>query len=226
MRRVSRVMIAAALPLVAGATAARAQLAGIPVYFNPRGGTGIGVAANLGFPDSKYGGGTAYGVAASIGGGPFTVTGMVGAWKGSGFGGAQASYGGDVAMKLFGGGLLPVAVGVQAGYGQVKNPVTGGVTQSTIPVGIGISFDPPLFPLKPWIAPRVEFQHAPPVGGGPAVNAAAFRISAGVNFNLLLGLGLHAGVDWGKVPSKIDPAQPSTLIWGVGAHINFHVPMM
>jgi len=219
MRRIGRVMIAAALPLVAGATAARAQLAGIPVYFNPRGGTGIGVAANLGFPDNNAGGGTAYGVAGSFGAGPVTLTGMVGAWKGTGFGSAQTSFGADIGYKVFGGGLLPLAVGVQAGYGSIKNPISN-ATISTIPVGVGLSFDPPLFPLKPWIAPRMEF-----VSGG-GVSASSFRVSAGVNFNLLLGLGVHAAVDWGKVPSKLDPATPSTLIIGVGAHFNFHVPMM
>jgi hypothetical protein len=222
MRRIGRVMIAAALPLVAGATAARAQLSGIPVYFNPRGGTGVGVAANLGFPDNNAGGGTAYGVAGSFGAGPVTLTGMVGAWKPTNFTSAQTSFGADIAYRLFGGGLLPIAVGVQAGYGSIK---LGGVTNSTIPIGVGLSFDPPLFPLKPWIAPRIEIQRFSG-GSGGSVNASAFRVSAGVNFSLLLGLGVHAGVDWGKVPSKLNPATPSTLIWGVGAHFNFHVPMM
>ena len=55
MRRIGKVVIAGALLLVAGATAARAQLAGIPVYFNPRGGTGIGVSADLGFPNDSAG---------------------------------------------------------------------------------------------------------------------------------------------------------------------------
>jgi hypothetical protein len=222
MRRIGRVMIAAALPLVAGATAARAQLSGIPVYFHPRGGTGIGVAANLGFPDNDAGGGTAYGVAGSFGAGPVTLTGMVGAWKPSSISSAQTSFGGNIAYKLFGGGLLPIAVAAQAGYGTIK---LAGVTSSTIPIGIGLSFDPPLFPLKPWIAPRIEVQRFSG-GTGGSVNATAFRVSAGVNFNLLLGLGVHAAVDWGKVPSKLNPATPSTLIVGVGAHFNVHVPMM
>ncbi len=224
MRRISKVMIAAALPLVASATAARAQLAGIPVYFNPRGLSGIGVAANLGFPDNNYGGGTAYGVAGSIGGGPATLTAMVGAWKPTNASSTATTYGADLGYRLFGGGLLPVAVGVQAGVGVVKSPITD-ATLTTIPVGVALSFDPPLFPLKPWIAPRIEIQRYS--GGGlPSANATAFRISAGVNFNLLLGLGLHAGVDWGKTPSKFDSTTPSTLTWGVGAHFNFHVPMM
>jgi hypothetical protein len=219
MRRIGKVMIAAALPLVAGATVAQAQLAGIPVYFNPRGGTGIGVAANLGFPNSDAGGGTAYGVAGSLGAGPLTFTAMVGAWKGTSFSSAQTSYGGDVAYRLFGGGLLPIAVAVQGGYGSVKIPTLAGtVTQSTIPIGVGLSFDPPLFPFKPWIAPRVDLVSA---GGSNTTN---FRISAGVNFNLLLGLGVHAAVDWGQ--KKVGGTTISPLILGVGAHFNFHVPMM
>jgi len=221
MRRIGKVMIAAALPLIAGATAARAQLAGIPVYFNPRGGTGIGVSADLGFPNDNGGGGTAYGVTGSFGTGPVTLSGMVGSWKPNGFNSGQTSFGGDIAYRLFGGGLLPVAVGVQAGYGTIK---LSGVTSSAIPVGVGLAVNVPGFPLKPWIAPRIEFMRLS--GGGASVNASAFRVSAGVNFNLLLGLGVHAGVDWGKLPDKIDPTTPNTFIWGVGAHFNFHVPMM
>jgi hypothetical protein len=217
MRRIGKVMVAAALPLVAGATAARAQLAGIPVYFNPRGGTGIGVSADLGFPNSDAGGGTAYGVAGSFGAGPVTLTGLVGAWKGTGYSSAQTSFGADVAYRLFGGGLLPVAVGVQAGYGSIKNPISS-ATISTIPVGIGLSVNPPLFPLKPWVAPRVDFVS----GGGNS--KGYFRISAGVNFNLLLGLGVHAAVDWGQ--TKVGTATLSPLILGVGAHFNFHVPVL
>jgi len=217
MRRIGKVMVAAALPLVAGATAARAQLSGIPVYFNPRGGTGIGVSADLGFPNSDAGGGTAYGVAGSFGAGPVTLTGLVGAWKGTGFGSAQTSFGADIAYRLFGGGLLPVAVGVQAGYGSIKNPISS-ATISTIPGGIGLSVNPPLFPLKPWVAPRVDF-----VSGG-GTSKGYFRVSAGVNFNLLLGLGVHAAVDWGQ--TKVGTATLSPLILGVGAHFNFHVPVM
>jgi hypothetical protein len=228
MRRFGGIMVAAALGLAAGATAAQAQLAAIPVYFHPRGGTGIGVAADIGFPNSKYGGGTAYGVAGSLGAGPITLSAMVGAWKADklGVASAQTSYGGDIAYRLFGGGLLPVSVAAQAGYGRVKLPIplAGTRTTSTIPVGVGLSLDPPLFPLKPWIAPRMEFTHVS--AGGTSTDASAFRVSAGVDFNVLLGFGVHAAVDWGKVPSKLDPSTPTTFIWSVGAHFNFHVPVM
>jgi hypothetical protein len=216
MTRIARIAAAAAIPLAALATAAQAQLAGIPVYYNPRGGTGVGIAANLGFPDNNSGGGTAYGVAGSFGAGPVTLTGMVGAWKGTGFTSSQTSFGGNIAYRLFGGGLIPIAIAVQAGYGTVKIPLPAPfptTTVNTIPVGVGISFDPPLFPLKPWIAPRMDFTSS---GGA---STSKFRISGGVNFNLLLGLGVHAAVDY-------TPSTPSAMILGIGAHFNFHVPMM
>ncbi|HXY69096.1 MAG TPA: hypothetical protein VEH62_06575 [Gemmatimonadales bacterium] len=215
MRRIGKVLVAAALPLVAGATAARAQLAGIPVYFNPKGGTGIGVSADLGFPNNNAGGGTAYGVAGSVGAGPVTISGMVGAWKPSGATSSQTSFGGDLAYRLYGGGLLPVAIGVQAGYGSIK---LAGTTISTIPVGIALALNPPLFPFKPWIAPHMDFTSVSG-GGGSTSN---FHVSAGVNFNLLLGLGVHAGADWGKIKGT----SQTSLVWGVGAHFNFHVPVM
>jgi hypothetical protein len=217
MTRIARIAAAAAIPLAALATAAQAQLAGIPVYFDPRGGTGVGVAANLGFPDNNGGSGTAYGVAGSIGTGPVTVSAMVGAWKATSynFPSAQTTYGANISYRLFGGGILPVAVAVQAGYGAYKNALPAPAPQntiSTIPVGVGISFNPPLFPLKPWIAPRMDF-----ISGGGS-STSQFRVSGGVNFNLLLGLGVHAAVDY-------KPSSPTSMIIGVGAHFNFHVPM-
>ncbi len=227
MRGIARITVAAALPLAALATAAQAQLAGIPVYFDPKGGTGVGVAANVGFPNSDAGGGTAYGVSGSFGTGPVTLSAMVGAWKASdlGWAGAQTSFGGAVSYRLFGGGMLPIAIAAQAGYGVIKAPtvsLTPGYTQTTIPVGVGISIDPPLFPLKPWIAPRVDF-----VSGGGS-NTSNFRVSAGANFNLLLGLGVHAAVDFGqkKVTSGGVTTTYNPFIWSLGAHFNLHVPMM
>ncbi len=224
MTRIARITAAAAIPLAALATAAQAQLAGIPVYFNPRGGTGVGIAANVGFPNSDAGSGTAYGVSGSLGAGAITVSAMVGAWKPTnpafGWASAQASYGASVSYRLFGGGLLPIAIAAQGGVGVIKAPsacLAQCYSQTTIPVGVGISFDPPLFPLKPWIAPRIDF-----VSGGGS-STSNFRVSGGVNFNLLLGLGVHAAVDWGQ--KTVSGTTVTPLIWSLGAHFNFHVPM-
>ncbi len=227
MMRIARITAAAAIPLAALATAAQAQLAGIPVYFNPRGGTGVGIAANVGFPNTDAGSGTAYGLSASLGTGPVTITGMVGAWKATGgsygWASAQTSFGGSLSYKLFGGGMLPVAVAAQVGYGMIKTPsfpLTPAYTITTIPVGVGISFDPPLFPLKPWIAPRMEFTS---YGSGGPSSTSSFRVSGGVNFNLLLGLGVHAAVDWGQ--KTVSGTTVTPIIYSVGAHFNLHSPI-
>jgi len=229
MRRIARITVAAAIPLAALATAANAQLAGIPVYFSPAGGTGVGIAANLGLPNSDAGGGTAYGVAASLGTGPVTISGMVGAWKATagnyGWGSAQASYGGAISYRLIGGGMLPVAIAVQGGYGVIKAPavsVVPGYTITSIPVGVGISLDPPFFPLRPWIAPRIQFTNYGSGAPSTLSNTSNFAVSGGVNFNLLLGLGVHAAVDWQQ--QKIAGVTRTPLIWSVGAHFNLHVP--
>jgi len=226
MTRIARIVAAAAIPLATLATAAQAQLAGIPVYFSPAGGTGVGIAANVGFPNSDAGSGTAYGVSGSLGTGPVTISAMVGAWKATGgsygWTSAQTSFGGSVAYRLFGGGLLPVAIAAQVGYGMIKTPnlpIIGSQTITTIPVGVGVSFDPPLFPFKPWIAPRMEFQSVS--GGGSSTSS--FRVSGGVNFNLLLGLGVHAAVDWGQ--KTVSGTTVTPLILSLGAHFNFHVPL-
>jgi hypothetical protein len=229
MRRIARITVAAAIPLAALATAAQAQLAGIPVYFSPGSGTGVGIAANIGFPNTEAGGGTAYGVSGSLGTGPVTLTAMVGAWKASGgnygWASAQTSYGGAIAYRLIGGGMLPVAVSVQAGYGMIKAPAVSLVPSysiTSIPVGVGISLDPPLFPFKPWIAPRIQFTNFGSGAPSTLSNTSNFAVSGGVNFNLLLGLGVHAAVDWQQ--QKIAGVTKTPLIWSVGAHFNFHVP--
>ncbi len=231
MRGIARITVAAVLPLAALATAAQAQLAGIPIYYNPKGGTGLGVAANVGFPNSDAGGGTAYGVTGSFGAGPVTLSAMVGAWKatkqaaGYSWPSAQTTFGAAGSYRLFGGGMLPIAIAAQVGYGVIKYPSvttplgpTPSFTQTTIPVGVGISVDPPLFPLKPWIAPRMDF-----VSGGGS-SSSNFRVSAGVNFNLVLGLGVHAAVDFGQ--QKVGSTTVNPFIWSLGAHFNFHMPMM
>jgi len=225
MPRFGRIMIAATLPLAVGAQALVAQVAGIPVYYNPRGGAGISVAANLGFQSSDAGDAKAVAVGGGIGAGPAYFTATVGQINPDSAGlDNEMTYGGTVSFKVFGGGLLPVSVAAQAGVGVVK---FGNSTRTNVPVGVAVGLNLPLFPLKPWIAPRVAFQSATnvPTGVGTATKTETetrFGVTAGADFNLLLGLGLHAAVDF--QPKK--GTNPSATVVGVGAHFNFRVPMM
>jgi hypothetical protein len=222
MHRFGKVAIAAVLPLAVGAKALTAQaVAGIPVYYNPRGGTGISAAANVGFLKSDAGDAKAYALTGGIGAGPAWITASFGRVNPEGPAEAVNTYGGTVSVKLFGGGVLPVSIAAQAGVGILKS---GGFTNTSIPIGVGIGLNVPLFPIKPWIAPRIRMDRVS--GGGQSNSETFLGVSAGADFNLLLGLGFHAAVDYEPKKTVSGVAIPSTMVLGVGAHFNFHVPMM
>lgn len=208
------------------AVVAEAQVAGIPVYYNPSGGTGFSVAGNLGFPNDDAGGGNAYAVSGGLGAGPLYFTATLGR-RDLDLAGvdAEMTYGATASLRLIGGGLMPVALGVQAGVGYID---VGGNSQIDVPIGVAIAPSLPLFPLKPWVAPRVQITRVDiPSGTGTSTETAtSLGLSAGVNFNLLLGLGFHAAIDVVKVSDKLDPDEPTATTFGIGAHWNFRVPLM
>lgn len=235
MKRMVRWSVMAALPLVAASEAASAQVLGVPVYFNPRGGTGFGVAANAGVTSSDLAAveGKAWALSGSFGLSRLRLTGTVATFNPDPAGDNQTAFGAMAEMRLFGGGLVPVAISAGAGVGANKTATAGmDDLEVHIPIGLAAALNLPLFPLKPWVAPRIQLDRRlvddPATAAiDPAMESAtSFRVSAGVDFSLLLGLGVHAAVDWGKLPKKIDPNQNSTLTFGVGAHFNFSVPMM
>jgi hypothetical protein len=200
MKRFASVAMAAAL-FAAATSPAMAQLPGIP-YTPVETGTGISLAADYGKPQ----GGSAYGITGGIGFSSFGLSASVGGLKPTG-GSYTTAMGARLGMKLFGGGLNPLTVGAQVGVGSIKITGLGGSTRTTaILPGAFVKLSPPLFPLKPF--GLVYYQT-----GNNGI-AKEVRFTVGANFNLLLGLGLHAGYDWGD----------SSHGWGVGAHFNFHVP--
>jgi hypothetical protein len=209
MKRFGSLVVAAALAAVS-ASQARAQLVGIP-YYPVETGTGISIAADYGKPDSKSGGGSAYGFTGGLGLGRLGFSASVGAVKPTGFS-SSTSFGGRAGLRLFGGGLVPVSVGLQVGASSTKYTVPGfGSTTTTLILPAAfVRVSPPLFPLKPF---GLVYYQAGSCGSGCSINKEV-RFTVGANFNLLLGLGVHAGYDTGKSGSG----------WGVGAHFNFRVP--
>ena len=203
MKRIGTVAALAAVATFAGVGSLSAQLPGIPLGVAPSG-TGINVSADYAQPNADAGGGSAWGVFGGIG------LGRVGLQAGFGSVDPDASnsvttYAGLAGLRVFCGGLNPLAIGVQVGAGSMK---IAGQQITQVPIGASITFNPPLFPIKPW---GVVYYRA----GDSNIKKEA-RVSVGANFNFLLGLGVHAGYDWGD----------SGASWGVGAHFNFHVPTM
>lgn len=221
MRRLGAITVVSLLSVTMAGKAA-AQVAGIPYYVNPRGGTGIMAAANVGFNDDAK----AVALTGGIGAGPLFITASAGQMNPDLAGADNVStFGGTIGTKVFGGPLVPLTIGVQAGAGYYSTG-SGASEQKlvSIPVAVGVGLNVPLFPLKPWVAPRVQFDRSTVAGSTESV--MRMGVSAGVDFNLLLGLGFHAAVDHVLEKTKGAVTYAASTTFGIGAHFNFHVPMM
>lgn len=200
--------------LILGLTgAAAAQNPGLPVI-NSGVGTGLTLSGDVGFPNEDAGGGTAFGATGKVGLGPLGVTGSISRFKPDG-GDSYISLGGTVNWKLFGGPLIPFAVNLQGGASRFKDD---GATLWHFPIGIGFSARIPttVIGVKPWVAPRVDIARVS--GAGLSNTDTNFGFSAGIELNLLSGLGFHAAYDY----VKADGGKPSTF--GVGIHYGLNIP--
>jgi hypothetical protein len=199
MRR-RQVALVAFLTAISAGTAL-AQLPGIPYYPTPTG-TGVSAAADYGNPEGP---GSAVAVTGGLGVSRLGFTASVGRLSPGGNVDAEVMIGGTAALHLVGGGLNPLSIGAQVGASSIASFTPGGSRTTAIMPALQVRLSPPLFPLKPFavgyyvLGDNVEEE----VG-----------VTVGANFNLLLGLGLHAAYDW----------RDSGTSWGVGAHFNFRLP--
>src|SRR2546427_8696587 len=104
---------------------AAAQWTGMPVWNDPKGGTGITVSGEYGKPDSAYGKGNAWGGRAALGVGTVTLTAGVATYKPAGSSDATTAVGGQAAFRVIGGSPLPFAVHLQAGAGDAPQDAPG-----------------------------------------------------------------------------------------------------
>lgn len=212
---------------VAVAAPVSAQVLGLPVH-NSGVPTGIGIVGEVGFPNADAGKGTAFGATGLVGIGPIGFTASVASYKPKFAGSSITSYGATGNLKVFGGPLIPLSVTLQGGVGYFKVRSTSGplplVTKNLhVPVGLGIALNipNPALAIKPWIAPRLDIDRvSTTVTGGPSGSATStdFGLSAGVDFNLLGGLGFRASYDW----VSRNGAKPA--VFGFGASYIFKVP--
>ncbi len=192
----------------------RAQVAGLPVR-NAGIGTGIGIAADVGFPNGDAGKGTAFGATGQVGLGPFGVTASVARWNRSA-GEDLTSVGGTLNLKVFGGPLIPLAITMQGGVGRYRTSTIEGdrITTTHLPAGLGIALTipNPAFSIKPWAAPRLDVLHQ---SGSGIVDGTRvkFGISGGIDLGFLSGLAVRAMYD--RV-SAGGGSHPSVLSLGIG----------
>ncbi len=216
MKSVLRGVRLALAAMMMSLSAAAAQAIGLPVI-NSGIPSGIGVAGDVGFADNAYGAGTGYGLTGEIGFGRLGFTATLGKFDPDGSTSSHDTWGATGNLKLFGGGLSPLSITAQAGYGHGELAST---TVNHYPLGLGVALTIPIpvFTMKPWVAPRYDILHLDASGTTSGTTYSDFGISGGIDFSFLMGLGFRVSYDW------VDRNQTYPSIWGVGARWLFRVP--
>ena len=207
--------VVTAVALLGVPTSTRAQWLGMPVWNTPKGGTGLTISGDYGHPDNVYSNGNAWGGRVSLGLSTLSLTAGVAGWK-PGLASTTQTYtslGGDAAMRLIGGSLLPVAVNLQVGAARTDS--ANGVpaqTAVTAAVGLSVPLPAPYLTIEPYVSPGVRYRH---LGGAIATNDTEFGYAVGANVGYGQ-LGLHLAYDYEKVKGG-----GSRSVFGIGA--DFHV---
>jgi hypothetical protein len=197
-----------------GATPAAAQWAGMPVWNNPKGGTGVTIDGDLGLPNSNGGKGTAFGARATLGIANISLTAGLSSWKPSGATSSTTSVGGVAQFKVIGGSLIPVAVNIQLGGGTTNAVGTQPkVTMLVAGAGVSVNVPTPGLSIEPYLS--VSNRWNKPSGFSTESNVG-WVIGANVGFGML---GLHLAYDSQKVGGV------TRGIIGIGAHVALKAPI-
>jgi len=229
--------------MLAGAAPALAQMQAMPVYFSPKGGTGITLDGDFGRVSSNKSNGvsaanhpTAFGGRAYLGLPIVTLGVGVSVYDTKIVSQVNATqYMGSAAFKVLGGPLVPLAVSLQAGVGYLKfGSGTGATKTVTAPIGLGFALNIPTpgISLEPWAAARLQVNSISSGGGTSSVSQTriGYGLSGGLNLGLPIGLGLHVAADWSAFGAKAGSLIPiatqkqELLTIGVGIHYMIKLP--
>jgi len=196
---------------------AAAQWFGMPVWNNPKGGTGITISGDFAKPDSNYGKGTAFGARGSLGLGNLDFTLGLASDKPSGATSSVTSVGGQVGFRVIGGSLIPIAVNLQGGAGKVSCSGCTGTTLADAAVGISVNLPTPGLNIEPYVSPGIRYSK---VSGGSGNSNFGFALGVNVSLGML---GFHAAYDYTKIKASLGGGHASTI--GIGAHIALKAPV-
>jgi hypothetical protein len=212
-----RAVLTLGFVLVVTAKAA-AQWPGEPVWNSPKGGTGLTISGDYAKPDSNYGKGHTWGGRAALGLGTMTVTAGVASWKPENATQSFTSVGANAAFRLIGGSLLPVAVNLQVGAARTDSAnATPASTRVIGAVGFSVPLPTPGLSIEPFFSPGLRHTS---VSGPNGTSHTEFGYAIGANISLGT-LGIHLAYDKEKQPSP----QPSVGVFGIGAHVDIHLPL-
>ncbi len=208
------------LALVAFATApAAAQWAGMPVWNNPKGGTGVTVDGDVGIPNQDGRKGTAFGARATVGLANLSITAGLASWNPEPFNDRTTSVGAVAGFKVIGGSLIPVAVNLQLGAG-TAGEITSGTT--TLPkttnviagAGISVNVPTPGLSIEPYLS--ISNRWHKPTGFSTESNIG-WVLGANIGLGML---GLHVAYD-----SESFGGGVTSGILGIGAHVALKAPI-
>ncbi|HXM38734.1 MAG TPA: hypothetical protein VN908_08790 [Gemmatimonadales bacterium] len=197
-------------------TPAVAQWAGMPVWNNPKGGTGVTISGDLGMPNSDYGKGTAFGARATLGLANLSLTAGLASWKPKGAPDNFTSFGGNAGFRLIGGSLLPVALNLQVGaarWGAANGD--SATTRITAGGGIAVNVPTPGLSLEPYLSLTNRWYKQSGFSG--TVSNFGWTLGANVGFGMM---GLHVAYD-----SESLGAGKTGGIFAIGAHIALKAPI-
>src|SRR3989454_11214872 len=164
------------------ATPAAAQWLGEPVWNSPKGGTGVTISGDYAHPNSDYGKGNTWGGRASLGIGTLTLTAGVARWKPDLATEGFTSIGGNAALRLIGGRLLPFSVNLQVGAartGSANSPPA--LTTVTSAAGVSVPLPTPGVSIEPYFSPGIP-DHS---SGGADTTQFRYVFGAHISFALV-----------------------------------------
>jgi hypothetical protein len=209
-----RIMTVVALAAFATAPAA-AQWAGMPVWNNPKGGTGVTINGDLAIPGADYGKGTAFGARGTVGLANIALTAGVASWKPKGAADSYTSVGGNAAFKVIGGSLIPVALNLQLGaarWGAANGD--SATTRLTAGGGVAVSVPTPGLSIEPYLSLTNRWYKESGVSG--TVSGFGWTLGTNVNFGML---GFHLAYD------SESRSGATAGIFALGAHVALKAPM-
>ena len=216
MKRIAT--IAALIACVA--TPAAAQWAGMPVWNNPKGGTGVTIDGDLGLPNTNGGKGTAFGARATLGIANISLTAGLSSWKPNGYTSSITSVGGTAQFKVIGGSLIPVAMNIQLGAGTASSATdTATVTHPKVTMlvagaGISVNVPTPGLSIEPYLSVGNRWNKLSGVSG--TQSNVGWVVGANLGFGML---GLHVAYDSQKIGGV------TRGIIGIGAHVALKAPI-
>jgi hypothetical protein len=215
MPRIRGGLALAALSALGSASLLTAQVPGLPVW-RPLPVAGVVLEGEMAWPNDAAGGGSVVGAAVAYGQGGVVLRGSLALVDREGSD-AELGWGALGRVALVGSRSTPFRVGAFMGVGGVRL-ANGAVSATTyrVPVGldVGIVVPTPVVILGAWLAPRVDLATTDPFTSKRLGARGGF--AAGIDIELLNGLGVRAGYD--RV--LLEPEDESTF--GVGILFRFN----